>query len=196
MNERTPENWNTLVAKLRRLGLGKSAFGALTAATITTTSTITATGTVTGGNLVTGGDVSYSGDLINNSVTGYIFVPLEPPATSTSWDGDQRSSSGSYATLDLSAVFGIPAGVKAVAVQVLQRDSGSAATTDIAGIRLGASSVAGRTVDFSCAGLTNDAWSRDSAIVPCDSNGDIKWQTYASGTNTLDLYLQIYGYFI
>jgi hypothetical protein len=33
-------------------------------------------------------------------------------------------------------------------------------------------------------------------IVPCDANGDVYYQIVASGTDTLDAILQIWGYFL
>ena len=55
-------------------------------------------------------------------------VFLTTPKTSDSWDGDARSTTAKT-LIDLSAVFGVPAGVKAVLVGVSMRDSGSAAST-------------------------------------------------------------------
>ena len=37
--------------------------------------------------------------------TGYLFVPLTTPLTSTSWDGDTKTTAD-RAIVDLSAVFG------------------------------------------------------------------------------------------
>ena len=47
-----------------------------------------------------------------------------------------------------------------------------------------------------CSGQTNDAWERNSLIVPCDANGDIYYQIAASGEGTMDIYLKIWGYFL
>jgi len=143
------------------------------------------------------GNVAYTGSLksYKNSTeyAGYIFVPLAAPLTSTSWDGDARSTT-SKTLIDLSAVFGAPAGIKAVALKVMTRDSGSAANETY--MVLGPTNTANLGIEVGCAGLANDKWSRDFVIVPCDANGDIYYQIIASGTSTFDVTLEIWGYYI
>ena len=121
------------------------------------------------------------------------FYPLTTPKTSTSWDGDSFSTT-SKTLIDLSSVFGVPAGVKAVYVQMAIRDSASS-TTD-AWIVLGADNTAGKGINFGCGGLANDMWARPAAIVPCNTDGDIYYQINASGTSTFDVYLFIWGYWL
>ncbi|MDD4465707.1 MAG: hypothetical protein PHY25_03390, partial [Dehalococcoidales bacterium] len=53
-------------------------------------------------------------------------VFLTTPLTSTSWDGDAFSTT-SKTLIDLSTVFGAPAGIKAVLCNVAIKDSASAA---------------------------------------------------------------------
>ena len=53
---------------------------------------------------------------------------LTTPLTSSSWDGDAHSTEAKT-KIDLSAVFGAPANIKAVSVRVLARDSASAASS-------------------------------------------------------------------
>jgi hypothetical protein len=120
-------------------------------------------------------------------------VFLTSPKTSTSWDGDSFSTT-SKTLIDLSSVFGVPAGVKAVYVQMAIRDSASS-TTD-AWIVLGADNTAGNGINFGCGGLANDMWARPAAIVPCNTDGDIYYQINASGTSTFDVYLFIWGYWL
>ena len=122
------------------------------------------------------------------------FYPLTAQLTSTSWDGDARSTTAKT-LIDLSSVFEAPAGVKAVIVNAAVRDSGSAAAAD-ALLCLGPndSSLAGQKI--SCAGLPNDVWAYGSFTVPCDSNGDIYYQIVASGSGTMDVYLEIWGYWL
>ena len=121
------------------------------------------------------------------------FYPLTTALISTSWDGDSFSTT-SKTLIDLSSVFGVPAGVKAVYVQMAIRDSASS-TTD-AWIVLGADNTAGRGINFGCGGLANDMWARPAAIVPCNTDGDIYYQINASGTSTFDVYLFIWGYWL
>lgn len=115
------------------------------------------------------------------------------PYTSTAWDGDSYSTA-SKALQDLSTVFGIPANVKAVYVWVAIRDSGSA--TGDPRITLDATDTANAGISIGCGGLTNDALTRATAIVPCDANGDIYTQINATGASTLDIFLRIWGYLI
>jgi hypothetical protein len=117
------------------------------------------------------------------------------PLTSTSWDGDARSTTAKT-LIDLSAVFSVPAGAKAVAVKIGIRDSGSAASASGCYLVLShesASPAAGGGA--SCAGLANDALVRiGMLVIPCDANGDIYYEVDASGASTLDAWLEIWGY--
>ena len=119
-------------------------------------------------------------------------VFLTTPKTSTSWDGDAYSTTAKT-KIDLSDVFGVPAGVKAVLVNIALRDSGSAANE--CNISLSpSSSVGGMTAR--CSGIANDKFVNACLTVPCDTNGDIYYEITASGTGTMDVYLQIYGYWL
>ena len=121
------------------------------------------------------------------------FVKLSMPLTSTSWDGDSYSTT-SKTLIDLSAVFGVPAGVYAVLVRTEIRDSGSAAGDPY--LFLWSTNAANVGVMASCAGLTNDARARDTHVVPCDVNGDIYYQLNATGSLTLDVKIEIMGYWL
>ncbi|NCN42724.1 hypothetical protein GW916_15935, partial [bacterium] len=151
-----------------------------------------------GGIELQAGDFRYFGNLksYKNSTeyTGYIFVPLTTPLTSTSWDGDARSTTGKT-KIDLSAVFGIPAGVKAVLVAMQARDSGSAGNSSLFAT-LDPASGANAAFLSRPAGLPNDYWASHMGIVPCDANGDVYFQCVASGSSTMDIIIQIWGYWI
>ena len=121
------------------------------------------------------------------------FIALTTPLTSTSWDGDARSTTNKT-KIDLSEVFGVPAGVKAVIIWAGIRDSGSANFDANLELSPNAGLTAGISLD--CSGQANDSWERMSAIVPCDNNGDIYYRVTASGTNTMDIYLQIWGWWL
>ena len=125
-----------------------------------------------------------------NEITRPVF--LTTPLTSTSWDGDSFSTTGKT-KIDLSSEFGVPAGVKAVLLFLAIRDSGSAANdcwvivspndTDSSGLAMSCMTV-------------NDRYQRGVLISPCDANGDIYFQCAASGSGTLDVHLQIWGYWL
>jgi len=143
------------------------------------------------------GDITYSGALKSYKngtlYAGYAFVPLTTPLTNTAWDGDAYSTTAKT-LIDLSEVFGVPAGVKAVLAFVVVRDSGSA--TGDTWLILGPTSSNWVGMAADCSGQTNDAYDRESLVVPCDANGDIYYQINASGAGTMDVTMQIFGYWI
>jgi hypothetical protein len=128
-------------------------------------------------------------------VTNYgVFKPLTTPLTSTAWDGDSFSTT-SKTKIDLSAVFSVPAGVKAVLVAGTIADSGSA-TADCS-FRLSPNNTANQApLALKIKGVENSYSQPYSGIVPCDSNGDIYYQIVASGTGTMAIFLQIWGYWV
>ena len=124
------------------------------------------------------------------NLSGWHF--LTTPLISTSWDGDSFSTTAKT-KIDLSSVFGAPAGIKAALFNVALRDSGSAANECL--ISLSPSSGAGG-LSARCSGIANDKFVNACLIVPCDANGDVYYDIAASGTGTMDVYLQIYGYWL
>ena len=122
------------------------------------------------------------------------FIALTTPLTSTRWDGDSFSTTGKT-LIDLSAVFGVPAGVKAVLIRLTARDSGSASTTCQLAVSPNdtADSV---VVQAYLQGFDNNVYGASSGICPCDANGDIYYQIAASGTGTLQAWIQIWGYWL
>jgi len=120
------------------------------------------------------------------------FIALTTPLTSTAWDGDAFSTAAKT-LIDLSEVFGVPAGVKAVLVWVAVRDSASQ-TTDCY-LRLSPVSTGDAGMGVNC-DYVNDRYGRHLLIVPCDANGDIYYQIAASGTGTMDVHLRIWGYWL
>ena len=125
-----------------------------------------------------------------------ISVPvfLSTPLTSTAWDGDAFSTTAKT-LIDLSAVFGVPAGVKAVLVRLAARDSASYANAGLY-ILLSPSDAAGGAAILRPAGIVNDVYTDGMFIVPCDANGDVYYQIVASGAGTMDVTIQIWGYFL
>ena len=121
-------------------------------------------------------------------------VFLTTPLTSTSWDGDAFSTTAKT-LIDLSAVFGVPAGVKAILVRMAARDSASYANSGLY-ISLSPTNAAGGAAILRPAGIVNDVYTDGMFIVPCDANGDVYYQIVASGTGTLDATIQIWGYFL
>ena len=121
-----------------------------------------------------------------------VFVPLTTPLTSTAWDGDAFSTT-SKTLIDLSTVFGAPAGIKAILAEYSIKDSGSSNGT----CRLVLSANNANMTGVHLMGSpTNNHFATSNAIIPCDVNGDIYYQIVASGTNTMTIYIQILGYWL
>jgi hypothetical protein len=120
-------------------------------------------------------------------------VFLTTPLTSTSWNGDSFSTTDKT-LIDLSAVFGVPAAVKAVIVKVALRDSASASGLYYIQFS-GVSSGTGYSLTVPAIPV-NDRYGYGQGIVPCNANGDIYYNIVASGSGTMDIYLEIWGYWL
>lgn len=142
-------------------------------------------------------DLQYKGALqsYKNSTayTGYIYVPLATPLTSTSWDGDAYSSK-SATKIDMSSVFGAPANMKAVKLRVLARDSVTVHTDNT--IRMDFSNVGTGTWTHALWPIGGDFWAEKEITVPCNADGDIYYDIKASGASTFDVHIQVLGYYI
>ena len=112
-------------------------------------------------------------------------VFLTTPLTSTNWDGDTKTTAD-RAIVDLSAVFGVPAGIKAVLMSIQTQAN---AVNDY--IRFGPNS----TYNYAliCRTTVASQIAHASGIVPCDSNGDI--YCYPSG-DIEGVWVWIWGYFL
>jgi hypothetical protein len=142
-----------------------------------------------------GGDVTYYGALksAKNSTTytGYIYIPLAANLTASAFDGDSFSDV-SWTKIDTSAVFSAPAGIKAAMVRLIARDSATWGTAGLY-VDVGPDGSAG---SFSVRPAGGDVFAETVGVCPCDANGDFYYRINASGSNTLDLYIQIMGYYI
>lgn len=119
---------------------------------------------------------------------------LTSPLTSTSWDGDARSTTAKT-KIDLSTVFGVPANVKAILAHVAVRDSGSSGGQYYLVLSPVNTALVGPAYTVASR-HANDEWTWTDQIVPCDANGDVYFQVVASGAATLDAILQIWGYLL
>jgi hypothetical protein len=122
---------------------------------------------------------------------GMRTVWLAAPLTSTSWDGDAYSTTAKT-KIDLSAVFSAPAGIRAVYVVCLVRDSDSRGSDTY--LVLSPNDTADSGPRFQPSDYVNDRYGRTNGWVPCDSAGDIYYQVAASGAGTFDVIIQIWGY--
>ena len=113
------------------------------------------------------------------------FIALTTPLTSTSWDRDNKTTSD-RAIVDLSTVFGVPAGVKAVLMSI--QTQADAANDHI---RFGPNST--YNYALTCRTAVAGQLAHASGIVPCDANGDI--YCYTSGT-VEGVSVWIWGYWL
>ena len=118
------------------------------------------------------------------------WVHLAAPLTSTAWDGDARSTEG-VTPLDLSDVFGVPAGVKAILLRVDCRDSGSAA--DSVYFYAGPTATAYYQVVNRPPG--GDLKRQVQEVCNCDG-GNIYYRIGASAGGSMDVWLEIWGYYV
>jgi hypothetical protein len=120
------------------------------------------------------------------------FTYLTAPLTSTSWDGDAYSTTAKT-VIDLSAVFSVPAGVKAVLVELQAKDSASSTTACNFRLSPNATATDGPLI-ANVRGRPDDIYEIVNGLVPCDASGDIYYQAVATGASTLDVVIRIWGY--
>lgn len=119
-------------------------------------------------------------------------VWLANPLTSSEWVGQLKTTVGKT-LIDLSAVFGCPAGIKAVYLWVGLSCSDSYAGS--ANFILAGNSIHADGISVDAEGLNNGKYERNAVIIPCDENGDIYYQISATGTG-LSIYMRVYGYWL
>lgn len=121
------------------------------------------------------------------------FVPLTTPLTSTSWDGDSKSTEVTSTLLDMSSVFtGYPtSGVQAVLLWVQVMDSATWGTDDL-WIDFGPSGTYWYAGGVSAFG--GDVRNQGMLIIPTDANGDIYYRINASGASSMDIWIRVWGY--
>jgi hypothetical protein len=116
------------------------------------------------------------------------------PLTSTSFDGDPFSTA-TKTLVDLSSTHGVPANIKGAIFRVICRDAASTGATYWFGLSpnntsnsLAGAARADRAV--------NDSVGENTFPCPCDANGDVYYQCAASGSGTLDVWVEIWGYWL
>ncbi len=113
---------------------------------------------------------------------GHTFTPGY--WTSTDWDGDAKAFDSS-AIIDLSAVFGLPAGIKAVSILGVAKD-------ETVGVTCGFVKEIGAALN----GVSQETqvannFIYSAGIVPCDANGNI---AFIQSGELDSVYLNITGY--
>ena len=127
---------------------------------------------------------------------GWSPTYLSTPYTNDSFDGDSFSDVGTNTKIEnTSWSTTIPSDAKALLIRVKASDSGSAATANVHFRLFAASDGSIATLRLDLAGFPDDQQVSQTAVVPCDS-GDIWYQCNASGTDTLDVNLWCFGYWV
>lgn len=147
---------------------------------------------ITDGKILTESDIEYNGNLISHKnatdYTGYIFVPLTTPLTSTSYDGGDTVAVGTT-NIDTSSVFGAPAGIKGVMVQ-LSGVWSSANNGYTVSLRPKGGSTNVMIIRAQVANINSDM----TGFCPCDANGDL--DLVVAGADVTNVVIRIHGYFI
>ncbi|MCC6189969.1 MAG: hypothetical protein IT318_13120 [Anaerolineales bacterium] len=135
--------------------------------------------------------IAQAGTVTCGGLSGYVFVPLTSPWTSTSWDGDAKNT-GTY-TIDVSGFSGAPgstASIKAYYVRILGNWSSAGGGATFFGLkRLTGDSFHSLAVWALVANANEDG----SGIVTADTNGDFIAEI--SGANAASAWIQIWGYY-
>jgi hypothetical protein len=117
---------------------------------------------------------------------GMQWVMLQTPLTSTAWDGDAKTTADN-GIIDLSSVFGAPAGVKAIIARLSVQDETLGTYAQLSPVNGAIQGAVITRIDHASSYV--DA----SGVCPCDANGDI----YISFSDEVDnCYLYIWGYLI
>jgi len=147
-------------------------------------------------NAGAGGGGYFIGSTAGGFSRGNLFIPIVPGNTSTSFDGDAFSTTSATNYTVNTYFSSVPNIAKAILVRVSCRDSGSASNNSLY-VALGTSD---DTTNYPLivrpAGLPNDYFAEGQGIVPLNSSGQFRFQCVASGTGTLDVYIQVWGYFL
>ena len=136
------------------------------------------------------GHFMYTGNLLakrsGTEHTGYIFVPLASPVVPTAFNGDSYTTSQDDFTVDTSATWSMPAGVKAIYATITIRAAA-------AGTEVGFGPDSTYWYGLTCRTQVANVYVDNAGIMNCDSNGDVYFHISA---NITYIYLRIWGYFI
>lgn len=133
----------------------------------------------------------------NGQLNNLIVVPNAAVSNTTPVNG----TSGTY-DVDAQTVYSVPAGVNAVILMALLRDSGSAgAAANSLYIQLYKKGETNSTkksagLIYISSGTTNDTYTCCLAMVPVDADGNFTVAWASSGAGTLDVVLYLVGYTI
>ena len=122
----------------------------------------------------------------------FAYVPLQTPLTHSSWNGDAKSDVSTSTALNLTT-FGLPSNVVAVNVRLVARDSAALGTNNL-WVSLGPSAT--YYWQLSVRPVGNNIYAEANGVINTNGNSQIYYRINASGTNTMDVWLEIFGYWI
>lgn len=128
-------------------------------------------------------------------------ITFDHPLTSASWSGSSHSTTAKT-LLDLTTFTNaagetVPADARMVLIRAAARDSGSAAAaSNTCWLVLAPNNTANESVStVQVQGAPNDFYRESTFPCPCNANREIYYQINATGASTMDIILQIWGYF-
>ena len=125
-----------------------------------------------------------------------VFLDDDDNWTHTDFDGDSFSDVGAHTKIENTGWSStIPANAKAIIIRGAIRDSGSAAAATCRLQLFSSSTATYAALEISCAGIANDGVAGGQGTVPC-TDGDVWYRIEASGANTMDVWLQVVGYYL
>ena len=128
-----------------------------------------------------------------SSYSAYMYHPLATPLTVTGFAGNSFSTVGSSTSIDLNTASSVPTDAVAVQFDVRVNDSG---TWGNSAWYFGCGPSPTYWYQFLCYTYGGDNASRQNGICNLDNSGRVWYRIQASGTNTLDVNLRIFGYWI
>ncbi len=154
-------------------------------------------------NLVSGVN-QLSGDttvIISNAATAgtHSAVVDGGPWKSTDWNGDTKSGANN-GVVDLSAAFGLPAGIRGVFISFNVTTSDADNDEHVVGFFIDADHIPGGSAWGGADGvfvqMVNGKFRSAHGFVPCDPNGDIYFYTSAASGDNLNIWVVITGYLL
>lgn len=145
-------------------------------------------------------DIAYDGNLQSYKSSTfhdvYAFRPYTTPRTNTDFDGDSFSTTGTHTKIENTGWVnspGVPSDAKAINLRIRVRDSATVNSDTTLYFAIHATST-GNSVAVARP-IGGDFFTDFVAAVPC-TDGDIWYTCNASGTNTMDVWLEVTGYWI
>lgn len=130
-------------------------------------------------------------DRLKRELESSKWVYFDEPKTHVDFDGDAYSTLSDPIRIDVTD-FEVPRTAKALMVKLLCRDSASSSTSGLIVSISPNDTYVFRAVRPS--GLPNDYMAENTGVCPTDGQGGFYLNCTASGSGTLDIWVQVWGY--